>query len=239
MAEPTLVQYAESTFSDSGVTDETSASITWETGDSILVVGVVSNNGATQTLGVPTVTGLTFTQIGVVNAADDSNDTRCYMWGATAAAGGSGAVVSVTSSVDAGLKSGIGVFVFRGSDGFGTPVTLDGSTAKTISVTRVQANSHVVVVMGDWNQVGDVTVSATPTGTVRHASAQSGQADFFICSYGDQGATGTTSYGITSHTGTVDMSGLAVEVKGTAGGGGGTTFGNLERSHRGIFRGMH
>lgn len=221
MAEPTLVSYTESTFNDSGVTDETTASVSWLAGDLILVFGLVSNNSTTQTLAVPTATGLTFTQAAAVNTADDNNDTRIYLWTATAAGDGSSAVTSVTGSIDAGLKSGIAVLVYRGSDGIGTPVTLDGSTAKTISVTRAQANSHVAVAMGDWNQVGDDTVTATPTGTVRHASAESGQADFFVVTYPDQGATGTTAYGIASHTGTVDMSGIAVEIKGTAGGGGG------------------
>jgi len=220
VAEPTLVQVAKSTFSDSGLTDETSASITWETGDAILVFGGVSNNDTVGSLGTPTVTGLTFGLLASVNNNNAVDDAPVFLWTATAAGNGSGAVVSVTTTADSGRRSGLVVYVYRGSDGLGTPVTLDGSTAKTISVTRAGANSHVAMMMADWNQVGDVTVTATPTGTVDHAQAESGQADFFAVSFPDQGAAGTTAYGITNHTGTVDMSGIAVEILGTAAGGG-------------------
>lgn len=228
MAEPTFVEYDESTFSDSGATDELSGASSWQTGDIVLVFGAASDNAAADQLGTPTVsggsgTGLTFSLLASVNNGSGSNDTQVYLWTATAAGNGSGQIASVTTpggGTPGNRRLGIAVMVYRGSDGLGTPVTIDGSSAKTISVTRAQANSHIALMMADWNQVGDVTVDATPTGTVRHASAQSGEADFFVCSFGDQGATGTTSYGITNHTGTVDMSGIAVEVKGTAGGGG-------------------
>lgn len=218
MAEPTFVEYDESTFSDSGATDETSGSIAWQTGDIVLVFGGVSNNEANGTLATPTATGLTFGLLSSINTGNDNNDARVYLWSATAGGDGSSTVGSVTGSLGSGLKSGIAVMVYRGSDGLGTPVTLDGSTAKTISVTTTQANSHVALMMVDWANVGDVTVTATPSGTVRHASSQSGQADFFVVTTADLGAIGTYACGIASHTGTVDMSGIAVEVKGTAGG---------------------
>jgi hypothetical protein len=228
VAEPTVISYGNSTFSDAGNTTNTVAGVSWQAGDIVLVLAGNSNNTAAGRIGTPTVTGLTgtgltFGSIATVNDNGSNDDAQVYGWSATAAGTGSG-TISSTSTTPSGERNGIGVFVYRGSDGLGTPVTLDGSSAKTISVTRVQANSHVVVILIDWNQVGDVTVTATPTGTVRFAEAESGQADFFIVSFGDQGATGTTAYGITNHTGTVDMSGIAVEVKGTAGGGGGATL---------------
>jgi hypothetical protein len=122
--------------------------------------------------------------------------------------------------------AGISAFVIRGSDGNGTPVQLVGSSAKTISVTRAQANSRVLLAMGDWNATTDVTVTATPAGTVRVATNPT-NATFFVCDYDDQGGTGTSSYGIANHTGTVKMTGIAVEIKGTAGGGGGVTVKNF------------
>jgi len=221
VAEPTLVQVAKSTFSDSGLTDETSASITWQTGDRILVFGSISNNEVANQLGLPARAGLTFSLLTSVNNNAAADDIQVYLWTATAAGAGSGTVVSVTSPFggNAALRSGLVVYVYRGSDGIGTPVTMDGSTAKTISVTRAEANSHVAMMMADWANVGDVTVTATPTGTVDHASSEAGQADFFAVSFGDQGAAGTTAYGITNHTGTVDMSGIAVEILGSAAAG--------------------
>jgi hypothetical protein len=229
-AEPTLVSYTASTFNDVGNNDETTASVSWEAGDIVLVVGAVSNNDSANRLATPTATGLTFSLLSSVNNDAAANDTQIFMWSATAAGTSSSAVTSVTSG-GSGLASGIGVFVIRASDGLGTAQSIDNSTAKTISVTRGFANSHVVAVMGDWNQVNDVAVDATPTGTVRTAIAVSGQSDFFVVSFGDQGATGTTAYGITNHTGTVDMSGLAIEVRGTAGGGGSSPVPSIYQQH--------
>lgn len=225
MAEPSVVYSGASTFSDNGNVTNTVAGVSWATGDIVVVLGANSNNGIAASMATPTVTGLsgtglTFAAIpgGVVNNNTANDDTQCFSWSATAAGAGSG-TISGTASANTAERNGFVVFVCSGSDGLGTPVLLDGSTAKTISLTRAQANSHVWLIMADWNQVGDVTVTATPTGTVRLASAQAGQADFFVVSFGDQGATGTTAYGIASHTGTVDMSGIAIEIKGTAGGG--------------------
>lgn len=222
MAAPALVSSSVSTFSDSYTTDESAGSVSWEAGDIVLVWGSISNNNSGFTLSTPTVTGLTFSLATSVNVNNDNNDTQQYLWSATAAGSGSGAIACVTNGASGTLRAGIAVQVWRGSDGLGTPVTIDGSTAKTISVTTTQANSVVMWGMSDWNQVGDATVTATPSGTVQHASAESGQADFFAGYTGDLGSIGTYACGIASHTGTVDMSGIAVEVKGTAGGGGGS-----------------
>lgn len=221
MPAPTINEYDESTFSDAGTTDETASSSSWVSGDIVLVFGSVSNNAAADTLGTPTVsglsgTGLTFSLQTSVNVNAGNNDTTVYLWSATATGTGSGQIASVTGTGSSAVRSGLCVIVCRGSDGLGTPVTLDASTAKTISVTTTQANSIVAVMMADWNQVGDVTVTATPSGTVRHASAQSGQADFFFVTTDDLGSTGSYACGIASHTGTVDMSGIAIEIKGTA-----------------------
>lgn len=167
-------------------------------------------------MATPTVTGLTFTPLATALAG--SNNAWVGIWGATAASGGSG---SITATHAGGIITGCLVHQFRGSDGFGTPASITGTTGKTINVTRGGANSHVATFFVDWNAVNDVAVDATPTGTVRLASFQTGQASFFSTSHGDQGAAGgPTAYGITNHTDTVDMSGFAVEVLGTAGGGG-------------------
>lgn len=219
--QPTKVSVTTSTFSDAGNTNETAGGVSWQTSDRVLVFGGVSDGAIANQLATPTVTGgsgtgLTFSLSTAVNNSG-ATDSQVYLWTATAAGNGSGTIQSVSSAAGS-LRGGIVVYVFRGSTGLGTPVSLDNSTAKTISVTRAQANSHVVVLMSDYLAVGDATVTATPTGTVDFAESEAGQADYFAVSFDDQGATGTTAYGITNHTGTVDMSGLAVEIKGTASG---------------------
>lgn len=216
MAAPTLSDYRQSTWTDTPFsgTSEATAAITFAAGDLVVVVGCTEDNGST--LATPTATGLLFSS---VTSTNTGSNCKAYLWTATAAGSGT----SVVSSVLGGGGSpaaGLSAFVFTGSDGIGTPVTFAGSSALTQNLTRAQANSHVVLVMGDWAEVGDVTITVTPTGTSRVAVDVSSRACFYVNSYGDQGSTGTTAYGISSFTGTPKFAGVLVEVKGTAGGGG-------------------
>ena len=83
----------------------------------------------------------------------------------------------------------------------------------------MQADSFVGQVWGDWNAVNDAVVTWTPSGqTQRVAQFVSGSATFFVANWGDQGATGTTSYGFSGYAGG-DMTAITIEVKGTSGGG--------------------
>lgn len=218
MTQPTKVSFGASTFSDTGNTTEQIAAA-WQTGDRILVFGGVSDGTAADQLATPTIsgltgTGLTFTLNTAVNNPG-SGDAQVYLWTAVAAGNGSGSIDSASTS-GSGLRNGIGVYVMRASSGLGTAVVLDGSTALTINLTRTGNNSHVLMMLVDFAQANDVVVTATPTGTVDFAEAEAGQADFFCVSFGDQGAAGgPTAYGIANHTGTVDMSGIVIEVFGS------------------------
>lgn len=212
--EPTVAAYQNSTCTGTD-TSETTPSISWSTGNFVVAVGVTEDLGFV--MATPTVTGLTFSL--VEEAGGVGGDTHAWVWTATAAGTSSGAV---TAAVSGGTNAAcLAVFVFSGSDGAGADAEIANSAAKTITLDTSGVNSHVIVVMGDWNAVNDTTVDATPTGTMR-VSAFATNATFFIASFGDQASAGSTAYGITNHTGTVDMSGIAFEVLGTAGGGGPT-----------------
>ena len=238
MAAPTLADSDKSTFNDSGTTDETAGSVAWETGDIVLVFGLISNNDAAgTTLATPTVAGLTFSLVTSLNVNSEGNDCTVYLWSATAGSASSGTIGSVTNTGTSSLRSGIVVQVWRGSDGIGTPATIDNSTAKTISVTTTQANSRVAWAMGDWNAVNDVTVTATPSGTIQHAQFETGQSTFFAGYTDDLVTVAAHACGIASHTGTVDMAGIAVEIKGTAGGGGTTPKNRFGKMLSGPFGG--
>lgn len=213
MPEPTLT-YAAATFTDDETLTNVTGSLSWEAGDIVVVFGATADGGTT--LGTPTATGLTFSSLAT---AGGSSNTQIYLWSATAGSSGSGAITSTANNQI--NRAGIGAFVVHGSDGLGTPVTVTGSTAKTISVTRTQANSAVACLLADWNAVNDATTDPTPAGGTERTEVPGDAATWavYLYSWGDQGATGTTSYGVTNHTGTVKMSGIAVEIKGTTGGG--------------------
>jgi len=209
---PTLVDYQQSDWTSQTAGNEVTPTVTWQVGDLVLVFGS-TEAGTSATLNTPTATGLSFSLVTSINTAD-SGDTAHYLWSATAGSNGSGAITATRG--DAGtLARGIAAFVYRGSSGLGNTATLDNSANKTISLTRGYANSATAVVLGDWNAVNDTTVTSSPgSGTQRVAQFVTDAATFFLFDWGDQGAAGTTSYGITNHTGTVDMSGIAVEVRG-------------------------
>ena len=211
---PTLVDYQQSDWTTQTAGDEVTPTVTWQAGDLVLVFGS-TEAGTNATLNTPTATGLSFSLVTSINTAD-FNDTANYLWSATAGSNGSGAITATRG--DSGTNArGIAAFVYRGSNGLGNTATLDNSANKAISLTRVSDNSATAVVLGDWNAVNDTTVTSSPgSGTQRVAQFVTGAATFFLFDWGDQGATGTTSYGIGNHTGTVDMSGIAVEVKGSS-----------------------
>jgi hypothetical protein len=217
---PVVVFYGNSDVTDGSGVNETVAGVSWVAGDRVLVFGAVSSDGAANQLATPTITGLsgtglTFALDASVNNSATNTDTQVFQWTALATGTGSGTVQSVNTA-GGSLRAVITVTVYRGCSGFGTPVALDASAAKVISIPRVRPNSAVAVMMADFNAVNDTVVDATPTGTVRFAAFETGQATFFYVTFDDQGVPATTNYGITNHTGTVDMSGLGVEAFGTA-----------------------
>jgi hypothetical protein len=69
---PTLVDYNESSFTDTGLNDETTGSISWQTGDIVIVLGATADNAIT--LGTPTATGLTFALVD--STAEDQQPER-------------------------------------------------------------------------------------------------------------------------------------------------------------------
>lgn len=206
---PTLSDYKASNWTDVVTTAEVTSSLTWSAGNLIVVVGMTEDNG--YTLNTPTASGLTFS---LVTSSNTAGTCKVYVWQATAGSSGSGAVTSTTSD-GSDRARGISAFAYSGSGGIGNTGAITNSAAKTISLIRSQDNSAVINAMGDWNAVNDTAVTGTPSGsTLRQADFVSARATFFVLDWPDQGTAGTTSYGITDHTGTVAMTGFAIEVKG-------------------------
>ena len=232
MAEPTLENVYTSNWADVTANNESVTGIAWSEGDLVVVLqgaeSGFSDGSWIVPLDPPTNANLTFSELALEINDGDEND--CYVGAFAAIAGSSQTNQTITSATpgagNATAMRGMRVLVYSGSDGVGATNSIDNSSAKTISLTRTGANSHVACILWDWNAVNDVTVDATPTGTVQNATNVSEKATGFCCTFGDQGAAGTTSYGITNHTGTVVMSGIAVEILGVAAAGA-TPRGNL------------
>jgi hypothetical protein len=187
-----------------------SSSVSWETGDVIIVHGGVADDG--DSLATPTVAGLTFAL--VLESVPNADSCRSYVWAATAASPGSGTVEG--SKPGGGSTTwGIAVEVWHGTDGVGNSAT-NTSTTKTVSLTRGFENSGVSYGGFDWS-ASSAAATWTPSGqTVIESSGDDTNYGIHVAYWGDQGAAGATSYGISSAS-SGDFAKVAVEVKGTAG----------------------
>lgn len=207
---PTFSAYQQSNWADTPTPgNEVTPSLSWTVGDLIVVVGMTE--GTTLTLGVPTATGLTFS---VFLSSTQASQCQAYVWTAIAPSTSSGAITSVGSNN--GVMGGIAAFAITGHTGIGNTAAVVGTAAKTISLDRGHANSGVICVQADFTANADVTVTCDPAsgGTQRGAVTQSGRASFYLCSWTDQGATAITPYGVGSLTGTVQITGFALEIVG-------------------------
>jgi hypothetical protein len=215
VAAPTLTSSAISTWSDNANVDEVTATLTWNSGDRVVVVGMTEDQGFI--LSTPTATGLTFTALGT--AVTVANSCWLHVWTATAGSSGSGAITASRATSTGVAMRGIAAFAFGGSTGFVRTNKGGGAgtvnSTQTVSVTRTQANSAVVVVIGDWSAGSSGSATWTPAGATQLVAQTNTGGTAFVARWGDQGATGTTSYG-TSGAGGSAFTISAVEVLGTA-----------------------
>lgn len=223
---PTVSAYQQSNWADTGEPDVT-PSLSWSSGDLIICLGSTEDNTLVL-LNTPTATGLTFSALAGF-PTNTASHVKLYAWSATAGGTSSGAITATRGDSQAGGR-GIACFAFTGSDGIGTiAIQVANGSTTTQSLARGFDNSAVIQVMADWSATTDVTVSWTPAGfTQRVAQNVSGAATFFVGSWTDQGAAGTTSYGFSAGAGT-NYSVATIEVKGAAGGGASETFGFYKR----------
>jgi hypothetical protein len=211
VAAPTLTSQTGSTWTDIVVPPEATGTLTWNSGDRILVIGFTEDQ--TITLATPTATGLTFAPLGTAMTTPSS--CWAHAWTATAGSSGSSAVSAAAGTGTGTADRGLHAFAFGNCTGF---VRTDGAavnSTQTVSVTRTQANSFMVALLADWSASGTTGLGWTPAGQTQVQSATTADATAFAAYWGDQGSTGTTSYGATGLPGTA-FSKFAVEVLGSA-----------------------
>lgn len=212
MPAPTLTSQTGSTWNDQVNTSEVTGTLTWNSADRILVVGFTEDQ--TTTLSTPTATGLTFAALG--SAITTSNSCWAHAWEATAGSSGSAAVTATIATGAGTAMRGVHAFAFGGCAGFVRTNGAAVNSVQTVSVTRTQANSMLAFLSADWSASGIGGLGWTPAGQTQVQAANTAGATAFAAYWGDQGATGTTSYGTTGIAGTA-LSKFAVEVLGTVG----------------------
>lgn len=209
---PAIGDYNEISYSSTGVGPILFPSITWLTGDVIVVIA--GNDGTNLTsVGPPTVSGLTFTQLGTVGG----NNVDCFAgaWKAKAASGSSGQVsVPAANNGDAAVAWGASLWRFTSATDVGNYIVAasGGLAVPTKSLTVL---SHSAVIGGKFDFVPvDQRYTGTPTVNIERIDAMQGGARYgtWIADWLDQ-AAGTRNYGVTISASTKDAW-VLVEVRG-------------------------
>jgi hypothetical protein len=221
MAAPTISAYSNSNATDNAG-NEATGSVSWNSGDLVVVLGVTEDNTATLATPATAGSGLSFAALSGF-PSNVASSCKIYGWSATASATSSGTITSTNAGA---LRKVIAVWVVSGSDGVGnTAVSSSSDTTDpyTVSLVRAGNNSAVLMAAGDWAPISDTTTDPSPlTGSTQRIGDNDGLVggiyNAYVADWADEGTAGTTSYGITGVTG-AKMTLGAVEVKGSAGGG--------------------
>jgi hypothetical protein len=216
---PTLASYTETVWT-TGAATKTTASVSWQAGDVIVViVGIESNNS---TVGAVTATGLTFTRQVLATA---TAGTICYGAGYTAVAASSGSSAISFTDTSTAFHAGCAVWVWRGSDGFDAACEQHTST-KTKALVHTDTHSAACVGTFDFQPGAVQTITPAPTNT-RQAVLDGTSYTIYVSDLDDQASSGSVSYGITGGAGTGPFTIIGVAVLGTTSAGGGTTVKTL------------
>jgi hypothetical protein len=223
MAAPTISAYSNSTVNDRPpATTETTGSVSWNNGDLVVVLGVSEDNA--KTFATPTTggTGLTFSALSGT-PSNVASSCKIYGWSATASATSSGTISSVVTGA---TSYALFVWVLSGHGGIGNVAVssaTDTTDPYTVSLTRSGSNSAVLMAAGDWNATSAASTTPSPsTGSTERIGDNAGLSatfyNVYAANWADEGAAGTTSYGVTLGAAGGIFTLIAVEVLGTSSG---------------------
>lgn len=208
---PTIISYTETAAWNTAATTKATASVSWNSGDQILVI---AGNEGSSNINLPTATGLTFTSILVNNGATSSCSSR-----AAIATAGSTSSSAVTVTQTASVQYGFGVWVLRGSDGLGSSGEQHTAT-KTKSVVPTDTHSAWLIGSFDFGAGSVSGVAVTPAAShTRQIAASAGHYTFVVGDIADQASGASTAYGTSGGASGGPFSLAIVEVLGTTTGG--------------------
>jgi hypothetical protein len=215
MAAPTFVAETETVFNTT--TTPKTLSITTQTGDVIVAVGMGSNwanSGSDLTISGG---GLTWTQ---QQANDQNSYSQHHVWTATATANTT-FNISVSNPA-AGTDFGFSYTQWRGSAGIGASnKAFNPNGIPTVGLTTTQADSAIVWSNTDWVPVDGATrayLSINGSGpTERTYFFDGGIGTFYVATYANAGTAAAKTAGLSTPGGQKYVN-IAVEVLGTASG---------------------
>lgn len=219
---PTFVQENETAW-NTVTTPKTTGSFTAQVAD-VLAALVGAEEASGNTFTVSSSPSLTW-------ALQQANTTGSngYTGGSTASVASAGSMTASIARSGSGTGAqafGANFLQFRDSDGVGASAkTTNVTGAPSLNVTTLQDNSALAVIVVDWNATDGTsrtwrTVNgSTPTEVTYFRDST--RYTVYGAYWADAGTAGSKTVGLTAPSGQ-KYSIVVVEIKGTAGGGGGT-----------------
>jgi hypothetical protein len=208
---PTPISYTETIWT-AGAGTKTTASVSWNAGDKVVVI--VGCEASNSTISAVTATGLTF----LAKAGPNTAASTCYGAGYIAEPVSSGSAAVTATNTNTALHWGIGVWVWRGSDGFDAACEQHTAT-KTKALVHTDTHSATSYATFDFQPGAAQTITPVPTNT-RQRVLDGTSYTIYVSDLDDQASSGSVSYGITGGAGTGPFTIIGVAVLGTTTGGG-------------------
>jgi hypothetical protein len=220
MAAPTFIAENEVTAWNSTATPRSVTAFSAQTGDVFVVAGLMEADSETLTMAHDGGAGMALTQ--QMNNPNVTDGARAHIQMWTCIADGTKTVTFTGTRVSGALNWGFTVYQFRGSDGVGNIAVTNNGTgtgAPSVSITRAQANSAIVVAVADWTATTAARTWLTNAGAFTERSTYSDGTIYGAHTgyHADAGATGAVTVGLSSPTTMRYVIG-AVEVRGSAAG---------------------
>ena len=218
MAAPSFIAEAETAW-NTDTSPKTTGNLTVETNDILVAVGITETwftpSSPTLTISDNQTPDLTWTNQETIAITDYCS---VYIW--TASSNFAGTLTVTFTKATGAVWFGGNVLQFRSSDGIGAAEKENAATGEAdVAITTTQADSAIVVAIGDWNAVDGAT-RAYNTATAGAFTEQSYFRDsvhytLYVGYHAGAGAIGAKTVGLTDPNGT-KYAIAAVEVKGTA-----------------------
>lgn len=215
MAAPNFITHTATAFNTT--TTPKTASVAVQAGD-VLVAFEITADSANAVGSTPTNDGAALTwTLQQSNVVTSPGNVGQSTW--TAIADTTRTIVVTFAASPSTVIWGADVQVWRGASvGTSTKVT-SGSGAPTLNITTTQANSAIIVSIGDWAAVVGAPTWRTNAGAFTSTVEQAGDGASYSARGGyhaDAGAVGTYAVGVTAPAGET-FSIIALEIKGVAG----------------------
>lgn len=214
MAAPTFVAQYATAFNTNTNPKTAMSAVAITSGDVLVAVEVKENN--LYNIAVTENGGASFLSQRLIDISDYT-EVAAYTYIAP-----SSETITVTFTSNSTYKFGGNVIRFSGASGIGASSKANAySGSPSVSITTTQANSAIVVVVGDWNSaLGTQTFTSNGgAGSPTLLTGYPGSGFTYgvgIAYYPDAGTAGAKTVGMSEPTGQ-KWAIIAVEVKGTAG----------------------